>query len=403
MVDLPIDDDYTIIVATAVLLALAGAARNHLVTRAPSLFEQRLIWDGIIERHGERANFRRHLRMRRDSFDKLLGYIRDDLEVDHHMAARRGGAILPEIRLYCTLRWLAGGSYTDVYMYVGISKSSFYRVVWQTIYAIVNCPELRMHFPQTVEECARAAENFANISHGRAITNCVGACDGYLLGIEAPRRNIVGNVRSYFSGHYQRYGVNCQAVSDHLSRFIYFAVCGPGVMGDNIAVREVNLFSLIDNLPVPFCVIGDAAYQPTEHLVAMYYGANKKRPLYDNFNFYASQLRIRIEMAFGLMTKKWGILWRPVTADIKKLKYLAVAIAHLHNYCINERIIDSENAHPDPAVEARVVGRVNDHVISEAAAELEAASNEFNGMSFNREQMALVIENLGLERVQLRR
>jgi hypothetical protein len=146
-------------------------------------------------------------------------------------------------------------------------------------------------------------EFFATISHGRAITNCVGVCDGFLLEIEAPRREVVGNVRSYFSGHYQRYGVNCQAVSDHLSRFIYFAIAGPGVMGDNSAVREVDLISLIDNLPVPFCVIGDAAYQPTEHLVAMYYGADRTRPFCDNFNFYASQLRIRIEMAFGLMTK----------------------------------------------------------------------------------------------------
>ena len=179
------------------------------------------------------------------------------------------------------------------------------------MYAIVNCPELKMKFPQTVEECARAAENFATISHGRAITNCIGVCDGFLLEIEAPRRAIVGNFRSNFSGHYQRYVVNCQAVSDHLSRFIYFGIAGPGVMGDNIAVREVNLFSLIKNLPVPFCVIGDAAYQPTEHLVSMYYGADKKRPLYDNFNFYASQLRIRVEMAFGLMTKSGGCFLAP--------------------------------------------------------------------------------------------
>jgi hypothetical protein len=86
---------------------------------------------------------------------------------------------------------------------------------------------------------------------------------------------------------------------------------------------------------------------------------------------------------------------------MKNLKFLAIAIAHLHNYCINERIEETEGGHPDPAVEARILGRVNDHDIAEEAAEVEAAGNAFNGMSFNREQMAHAIQNLGLERIQL--
>ena len=67
----------------------------------------------------------------------------------------------------------------------------------------------------------------------------------------------------------------------------------------------------------------------------------------------------------------------------------------LHNFCINERIAESKNTHPDPAVEARIFRRMNDHVISEAAAELDAASNEFNGMS------PRAIENLRLQQIRL--
>lgn len=401
-----VNDDTTLIITTIVILfGIIANANNQ--RRSPSNFEQRLMWDRIVETHGSRATFHRHMRMRRESFGKLLSYIRDDLEVSHLQASRRGGAILPQLRLYCTIRWLAGGSYSDIYMYVGISKSSFFRIIWQTIDAIVNCPEMKMKFPQSAEECVRAAAEFATISRGGAITNCVGVCDGYLLEIRAPSRDVVGNVRSYFSGHYQRYGVNIQAVSDHLSRFIYFAVAGPGVMGDNIAIQEIDLFDLIHNLPIPFCVIGDAAYQPTEHLVSMYYGANKRTKKYDNFNFYASQLRIRVEMAFGLMTKKWGILWRPVIVDIQKIKYLAIAIACIHNFCINERVLDPEAGHPDPAIEARIFGRtqcIEDIALAAAAAEIEAGGeHEFNGWSANREQMVQTIENLGLERVQLTR
>ena len=49
--------------------------------------------------------------------------------------------------------------------------------------------------------------------------------------------------------------------------------------------------------------IGDCAYKPTEHLVPIFGGDLALRKENDNFNFYASQLRIRIEMAFGLMTR----------------------------------------------------------------------------------------------------
>jgi DDE superfamily endonuclease len=105
-------------------------------------------------------------------------------------------------------------------------------------------------------------------------------------------------VKAYFSGHYQRYGINIQACCDHLSRFTYIAAAGPGVMNDNQAINEVDLAELIANLPFGFCVIGDATYTATEHLVPMHYGTDKHNSRYDNFNFFASQLCIWIEMAF---------------------------------------------------------------------------------------------------------
>ena len=76
------------------------------------------------------------------SFDKLLSYIRESLEVDSNMAWLQGGEIIPEILLYCMLRYLAGGSYTDIFFFVGISSASFYCVIWKTMYAIVRCEEL---------------------------------------------------------------------------------------------------------------------------------------------------------------------------------------------------------------------------------------------------------------------
>ena len=399
-----LDTEITIALVTTLTAFVISVAGYVAVTeqRNPSLFLQRLLWDDVVQRHRGRKAFKQHLRMTPESFNKLLTYVKADLECNNRMAALRGGAILPEIRLYCTIRWLAGGSYSDIALFCGISKASFYRVVWQTIKAIRNCKELQMKFPQTREECQAAANGFRSRSRGDAITNCVGVIDGFLVKIDTPPKSVVGNVRSYFSGHYQCNGMNIQAVSDHHSRFIYFAVAAPGVMGDNDAIGLVAIKEMIERLPVPFCVIGDAAYVPTEHLISVYHGSNRNTKKYDDFNFFASQLRIRIEMAFGLMVRKWGILWKPLQVNVRDIKHLMLAVALLHNYCINERLAEDPNA--DPCVENNIHDRVEDvHVVERAAeVEAEALSGVYSQWSVLREKMVERVEALGLERQQLR-
>jgi hypothetical protein len=118
-------------------------------TRQPSLFSQHLIWDQIVEKHRDRAVFKQHLQMSPDSFHKFRWYIEPSLAIDEQMAWLCGGPILPELRLYCPLRCLAGGSYSDIYMYVGVSRSSFYCICWQIIFALYDCEKLKILFPQT--------------------------------------------------------------------------------------------------------------------------------------------------------------------------------------------------------------------------------------------------------------
>ena len=82
--------------------------------------------------------------MSKQSFNLILSYVLDFLQVNEAQARRRGGSICPELCLYCTIRWLAGGYYLDIIDIAGISNSSFYRVVWKTIVTIVLAPELAM-------------------------------------------------------------------------------------------------------------------------------------------------------------------------------------------------------------------------------------------------------------------
>jgi hypothetical protein len=47
-------------------------------------------------------------------------------------------------------------------------------------------------------------------------------------------------------------------------------------MNDNQAINKVDIGELIGKLPFGFCIIGDAAYTATEHLIPVYYGADKR-------------------------------------------------------------------------------------------------------------------------------
>jgi hypothetical protein len=43
-------------------------------------------------------------------------------------------------------------------------------------------------------------------------------------------------------------------------------------------------------------------------MLVLFVGSQRDDPTQDKFNFFLSQLRIRIEMAFGLLQKKWCVL-----------------------------------------------------------------------------------------------
>jgi DDE superfamily endonuclease len=294
--------------------------RHVKMKNNPPVLQQRLCWHRFVNEKQGLRNFHRHLRMSINSFNKLLSFILAGLDDEEQRASGRGGPIIPELRLYCTLRYLAGGSYLDIHYFCGISETSFYSSVWRVIELLNASPMLNIHFPQTVQECEFAAEGFRSVSSGDAIVNCVSVVDGLLVHISTPSKKEAKNVRSFFSGHYQSYGMNIQAACDHQCRFTFLGVAGPGVMSDREAIGQVPLHRMIEELPERYCVIGDCAYRPTEHLVPIFGGASALDRNNDNWNFYASQCRIRIEMAFGMMKQKWGILTKPLRIRLRNVK-----------------------------------------------------------------------------------
>ena len=142
------------------LVLFASALYMLPDNRNRSVIEQRLLWNEYSARHEQRGTLTRRLRMSQVSFNKLVLLLAEDLLVDGEAARKQGGAIIPEICLYCTLRYLAGGSYLDISDIAGILQSSFYRIVWKTITAIVKCSALQITFPKTDEELQAAIAGF---------------------------------------------------------------------------------------------------------------------------------------------------------------------------------------------------------------------------------------------------
>ena len=60
-------------------------------------------------------------------------------------------------------------------------------------------------------------------------------------------------------------------------------------MPDRDALKECSLYNLIENLPLGYVTIGDAAYTATEKLAPIFYGDAAKIMKYDNYNYFPSR------------------------------------------------------------------------------------------------------------------
>jgi DDE superfamily endonuclease len=225
------------------------------------------------------------------------------------------------------------------------------------------------------------------------------------ISIITPSKNEVGNVRSYFSGHYQTNGCNVQAACDAHLWFTFIGLAGPGVMPNRDALKECALHGLIEQLLLGYVPIGDAAYAATEHLASIYFGDASKITKYNNYNYFASQCRIRIEMAFGMMTTMWRILQKPLRLKVSRIKYILLAIAKLHNYCINERIsrgnLQTEDQEEFALFHTSSTPHKKDNtpVDDQAAVDYLYSSFEcLSGQSLTRERMVMRILDMNLER-----
>ena len=218
----------------------------------------------------------------------------------------------------------------------------------------------------------------------------------------------IGNVGQgkYYSGHYCCFGLNVIAVCGAYCRCIYLFVGCPGSVSDSTAFSESVLSQLVEQLPSGIHLIGDNAFVPTEHMLVPYSGHEKNYTHYNVYNFFLSQLRIKVERLFGFVTTKWRIFRRPLQASMRRNILVIEAAFRLTNYCINERLLQNDL---DRLIDADVVGLSNADVIRLELATTVAIDHELGylpsdavsslpGQSILREIIAGKIARDGLVR-----
>ena len=317
---------------------------------------RRLDWDEYDAMLLHTNEFENTLHMSYEAFSILVDLIRPGISIDPMLSSAGSGGndpIYPEMVASIGLRWFGGELEKSLKHIHGVSRDTVCRMINLFLKAVKECEHLAIQLPTTEEGLKELADGFGEVSESQDLMyGCVGAIDGWLCTHERPR--FEENQADYFSGHYHRYGSNVQAVCDSKLKFIYVAYAAPG------KTNNINAFRMCTGLHEwmhaltqerKYYLVGDNAYQLSDQLLIPFSGANISRQNSD-FNFFLSQMRIRIEMAFGRLTTKWRIFRRDFQYDVTKIRDTVMVACQLHNFVIAHGDSIEQNKNTEDFIEA---------------------------------------------------
>lgn len=122
---------------------------------------------------------------------------------------------------------------------------------------------------------------------------------------------------------------------------------------DSISFAQTALGTRMAAIPPPrpFKLVGDAAYEAEPWMLTPYPGTKLPADK-DAFNYYQSSYRIEIECAFGLLCRRWGVMWRPLSGgSIAEATNVIVACCKLHNFCIDRGDVQGPDVSDDTMLE----------------------------------------------------
>lgn len=197
----------------------------------------------------------------------------------------------------------------------------------------------------TTEIITQTAKEFWKVWN---FPNCAGAIDGKHIRVRCPAHSgsMYYNYKKFFS-------IVLQGVADANCKFITIEVGGYGKQSDGGTFNASQLYKQLKtrqfmppdsflpetNIKMPYVFVGDEAYPLLQTLLRPY----SRRDINaenEYFNSRLSRARRCIECAFGIITSKWRLLWKPIETDPDFVDVIVKSICILHN-----TIIDLEGAY----------------------------------------------------------
>ena len=264
---------------------------------------------------------------------------RTDNAIDYH-----GGRICGELKVAVTIRMLAGGSYLDLFSGHDVCYKSVYNMFHEVVGWINESftfilPQLLAN--KNENELNNISEAFARFSNG-VFKGIIGALDGLAIRIKAPSLFECIDPGSYFCRK-QFYALNVQAIVDSYKRILWVSTGHPGCTHDSTAFSSTQLYKTLNELQDwlwerKLFLIGDSAYSLSSYMLTPYDNVSIVGESKDNFNYWHSNARIRVECAFGEIIMRWGIFWRTLKFDLDVNGPIINAAMLLHNFLIEERM-----------------------------------------------------------------
>ena len=132
----------------------------------------------------------------------------------------------------------------------GVSHTSVFESVWIVVEAVNQLPAMKIEYPSEVAEQKRIAKGFCDASKVNSDC-CTGAIDGILIWMHKPsmkEANTAGvGQKKFLCGRKNKFGLNCQAVSDVCGQILDILIMYCGLSSDCLAFEASNLHTWLEN------------------------------------------------------------------------------------------------------------------------------------------------------------
>ncbi|CAI6358738.1 unnamed protein product [Macrosiphum euphorbiae] len=184
------------------------------------------------------------------------------------------------------------------------------------------------------EELERQKELFF---HMASIPNVIGAVDGTLIPIKAPKED-----PEVYVTRKCNYAITLQAITNAELKFTDVFVGYPGSVSDTRIFRNSDIYvNIMKNekfyFPNDEHILGDKAYPPLTWCVEPYINRGRLTEAQKNFNFNISRTRQTVERSFALF---FGRFRRFKYLDMSRTDFIpstVLAACILHNLCLKNK------------------------------------------------------------------